>query len=56
MIRYLITTNDNQPFLTEWFDPENNFNKDVGMVVYDMLLEVYTTDGDVWNDIMIDHL
>jgi hypothetical protein len=56
-MRYLITTNEkHQPFLTKWFDPENHFNPDIGMIVYDLVEEKFTTDGVNWNDILIDHL
>lgn len=55
-MRYLITTRDNPPALTQWFDPENNFNPEAGMIVYDLYLNKYTTDGKTWNEIQIDHL
>jgi len=55
-MRYLITTNVQPPALTEWFIPENNFNADVDMTVFDLALNKYTTDGETWQDITIDHL
>lgn len=55
-MRYLITCNIQPPALTAWFDPENHFNESVGMVVYDLQMNRYTTDGKTWNDIVIDHL
>ena len=56
-MRYLITTNEAYgPFLTNWFDPENHFNKEIGMIVYDLVKHIYTTDGTTWNDIELDHL
>lgn len=55
-MRYLITTKDNPPALTKLFEPENNFNPDVGMTVYDLYLNRYTTDGKTWNEIIVDHL
>ena len=56
-MRYLITTNQAYaPFLTDWFDAENNFNKDIEMTVYDLVTYKYTTDGKTWLDIAIDHL
>lgn len=55
-MRYLITCDVCMPFLTKWFDAENNFNKEVGMVVFDLLNQVYTTDGYNWENIQIDHL
>ena len=53
---YLITTNIQKPFLTEWFIPENNFNSGVEMVVYDLAKNIYTKDGVNWEQIEIDHL
>ena len=54
---YLITTKDvKSPFITEWFDDENNFNPDVEMIVYDLSKNEFTTDGKTWYDIEIDHL
>ena len=55
-MRYLITTNIQKPFLTEWFEPENHFNAEVEMVVYDLIKKKYTTDGKTWKRIKIDHL
>ena len=55
-MRYLITTKNNTPFLTNWFEPENHFNSDDGMIVYDLKLEEYTTDGVNWYEIEIDRL
>ena len=56
-MRYLITTEGTHPpFFTKWFEPENHFNKDLGMVVYDLHEEMYTTDGITWNEISVTHL
>lgn len=56
-MRYLVTTNDtHSPFFTEWFDPENNFNPEIGMIVYDLKEFKFTTDGVNWNEITFDHL
>jgi uncharacterized protein (DUF924 family) len=55
-MRYLITTKDNEPCLTEWFDPENNFDAEIGMIVYELHKEIYTTDGVNWKNNEIDHL
>jgi len=54
-MRYLITTNIQPPALTKWFEPEM-FNPDIGMTVYDLYLNSYTTDGKTWNEIIVDHL
>lgn len=55
-MRYLITTNTHPPFFTDWFDSENNFNPEIGMVVYDLATQKFTNDGLTWNTIFIDHL
>ena len=56
-MRYLITTKEvHEPFLTEWFDEENHFNAEIEMVVYDLFMDKFTTDGHTWFDIQIDHL
>ncbi len=55
-MQYLITTNDAPPFLTKWFDAENHFNEDVGMVVYDLFNKQFTKDGVNWIKLEIDHL
>ena len=54
--RYLITTNIQPPFFSDWFDAKNHFNAEVGMVVYDLAKGVYTTDGEKWEEIEEDHL
>ncbi len=54
-MRYLITTKETySPFLTEWFEPENHFNADLDMIVYDLVENKYTTDGNKWHEIEVD--
>ena len=55
-MKYLITTSDNIPFLTNWFDPDNNFAPEVNMVVYDLVNGLFTKDGYKWEEIFVDHL
>ena len=55
-MRYLITTNTHAPFFTTWFCPVNDFNAEVGMVVYDLETGLYTTDGVTWKEIEENHL
>jgi hypothetical protein len=55
-MRYLVTTNCYEPFYTEWFDPENNFNKAAEMVVFDLYEKKYMTDGKTWHVIPEDNL
>ena len=55
-MRYLITTKFYEPFFTKWFEPENHFNIELGMIVYDLINCLFTTDGYQWDKIEIDHL
>ena len=56
-MRFLITTRDGEPpFFSPNFNPENHFNPETGMVVYDLLKAVYTIDGIMWQEIEEDHL
>lgn len=53
-MRYLITS-DFKPFYTNWFDIDNNFNSELGMVVYDLQNHLFY-DGEFWKEIEEDHL
>lgn len=53
-MRYLVVTENEEPFFSNWFQPENHFVK--GMKVFDILLSKYTVNGIDWNEIQIDHL
>lgn len=57
-MRYLVTSKTDKfiPFLTHWFDAENNFNPEMDMVVYDLSNKTYTQNGIDWLLIEIDHL
>lgn len=55
-MRYLVTTNCTSPCLTNWFNPENHWNIEMGLVVYDLLERKYMTNGKDWIDIEIDNL
>lgn len=43
-------------FYTNWFDVENNFNSEVGMVVFDLINHKYMVSSLGWSDIDEDHL
>lgn len=49
-------TGEQEAFYTNWFDAENHFNPDVGMVVVDLTSHLVTFDGDTWQDVEEDHL
>ena len=58
-MRYLVTyTNEGkqEAFYTEWFDIENNFNPEVGMIVFDLVKHKYLINSLGWIDIQEDHL
>ena len=55
-MRYLIATKSGDPFFTQWFTAENNFNVELEMIVYDLYTCQFTTDGKNWNPIEDDHL
>jgi len=56
-MQYLVTTNDGEnPFLTQWFESENHFNMEIGMIVYDLVNQKYTDNGTKWKVIPVDHL
>lgn len=51
---YLITTPNNPPFLTYYYDFINHFTD--GMVVYNLITKQYSYDGKTFIDIEEDHL
>jgi hypothetical protein len=58
-MQYLVTYLDNgvqKAFYTNWFDVDNNFNSDVGMIVYDLWNDKYMVNSLGWTDITNDHL
>lgn len=58
-MKYLVTYIENgtqQAFYTNWFDVENNFNSEVGMVVFDLVNHKYMVNTLGWSDIDEDHL
>ena len=52
-MRYLITTNNGNPFVTEYYSKEMHADK---MVCYDLQKLKFTTNGIDWLDIEEDHL
>jgi hypothetical protein len=42
-----------EAFYTNWFDAENHFNAELGMVVYNLIKHIYTTDGINWSEIKL---
>jgi hypothetical protein len=58
-MKYLVTYIENgtqKAFYTNWFDVENSFNSDVGMVVFDLVNHKYMVNSLGWSDIDEDHL
>jgi hypothetical protein len=58
-MQYLVTYIENgiqKAFYTNWFDVENHFNSEVGMVVFDLENHKYMVNNLGWSDIDVDHL
>jgi hypothetical protein len=53
---YLVTSDEYDPFLTNYFEAENNFNPEINMIVYNLRTCKYTKDGVNWIEILEDHL
>jgi hypothetical protein len=53
-MRYLIFMPQHTPCFTNYFDAQNIFVD--GMIVVDLLNQVFTTDGEVWENVELDHL
>lgn len=53
-MNYLVQPKDSHPFFTRWFDAENNY--ELGMIVYNLIDNTYTTDSITWKPIAEDHL
>lgn len=57
--RYLVTYSEEgikKCFYTHWFEPENNFNKELDMVVIDLVKNQFTNNGVDWQNIEEDNL
>ena len=52
--RYLVLQTKNKPFLTDWYDYENNYEK--GMKIFDFAKNKYTINGKDWKEITTDSL
>jgi len=58
-MQYLVTYTENglqKSFYTKWFDVENNFNSEVGMIVFDLINHKYMVNSLGWTDIEFDNL
>ena len=58
-MQYLVTYAENglqKSFYTKWFDVENNFNSEVGMIVFDLINHKYMVNSLGWTDIEFDNL
>jgi hypothetical protein len=56
MYRYLVTSKNFEPFLTNYFEFEDHFVVEINMIVYDLIHRKYTIDGTTWLNIDIDTL
>ena len=55
-MQYLVTTTNGVPFMSDNFTPENDFNLELGMVVYDLANLDYMKDGENWLPMNVNHL
>ena len=55
-MRYLIITTETDPFLTDNYSYENDFNSSIGMIVFDLQKMIWTNDGIYWENIEENHL
>ena len=55
-MRYLVTMNDEPPFMTNVYDYKNNWILGINMVIYDLEKRLYTRSGTTWHPIEIDQL
>ncbi|HEY5590649.1 MAG TPA: hypothetical protein VIK55_06485 [Paludibacter sp.] len=55
-MKYLVITNDNQPFYTNWFDYENLYNSDIMVCIFDLESGKHTLNGTDWIETLVDHL
>jgi len=53
-MKYLIIPKNSKPFLTDWFDYENNYVK--GMMVINCTKSLFTIDGKNWEELEEDSL
>ena len=55
-MRYLITTITETPFLSDHFNFDNDFNYEIGMLVFDLKELKYIDSSGIWCDIEENHL
>lgn len=58
-MRYLITYTEDKiqkVFFTDWFEVENNYNRELDMVVIDLKYNQYFNSQMKWLEIQFDHL
>lgn len=48
-MRYIIISTCQDPFYTEWFEPENHLKPEHDMVVIDLFNQLFTKDGKEWH-------
>ena len=53
-MNYLIQPKDSEPFLTRYYEYDNHYTE--GMIVYDLVNFLYTTNGIDWKNIAVDIL
>ena len=53
-MNFLIQPKDEKPFLTNWFEFENHYSK--GMVIYNLISNMFSSDGDTLSELLDNQL
>ena len=56
MSTYIIFKPGDAPFMTKWYQFENHWEPDTGMMVIYLPYRKYTVDGVSWHELESDHL
>lgn len=54
LYRYIVIPKDSDVFYTQWYSYDNNYSE--GMIVVDIVADMFTTDGKTWVEIKGDTL
>lgn len=55
-MKYLIVTDDHEPFYTDWFTFENSWIENCNMIVFDLKNYWHSIDGKTWVKTKEDYL
>lgn len=55
-MKYLFVTHNNEPFYTNWYDYENNYDAESIVCIFDLYSGKHTFDGKTWIETIEDSL